>query len=116
MKKDKAQNLRRELRKKRARAKIFGTPLKPRLSVFRSNQYLCVQMIDDSNQKTLFYGSTRGKAKKNKTESARLLGAEIAEMAKKEGIKSVVFDRGSYRYLGRVRAVAEGAREKGLQF
>lgn len=116
MKKDKAQNLRRKLRKNRARAKIFGTHLKPRFSVFRSNKCLYVQVIDDSNQKTLFSGSTREKTKKNKTESARLLGAEMAEMAKKEGIKSVVFDRGSYRYLGRVKAVAEGAREKGLQF
>ena len=116
MKRNKAQNLKRELRKNRARAKISGTSLRPRFSVFRSNRYLYVQLIDDSNRKTLFSSSTWGRTKKNKTESARLLGAEVAEIAKKEGIKAVVFDRGSYRYLGRVKAVAEGAREKGLQF
>lgn len=112
-------NLNRQLRKNRSRAKIFGTPEKPRLSIFRSNKYTYVQLIDDSRGRTLASASTqelneKGK-KAKKLELAKALGELIAEKAKKAGVKSAVFNRSFYKYHGRVKAVAEGAREAGLK-
>ena len=102
-------------RAKRVRAKLFGTAQKPRLSVFRSNKYISAQAIDDDKGKTILSGSTRDITEKgNKTERAALLGALIAEKAKKAGIDSMIFDRGQYRYHGRVKSVAEGARNAGI--
>lgn len=111
-------NIKRIRRRKRNRAGILGTAEKPRLSVFRSNKYIFAQLIDDFVQKTLVSASTRElKAdKKNKTEQAKMLGELIAEKAQKAGIKKVIFNKGPYLYHGRVRAVAEGARLKGLIF
>ena len=104
-----------ERRRKRNRAKVFGTPEKPRLSVFRSNKSLYVQLIDDTKGLTLAAATTKEiKSKANKSEKAKLLGGVIAEKAKKLGIKQAVFNKGPYLYHGRVKAVADGAREAGL--
>lgn len=110
-------NLNRRLRARRVRMAIKGTAEKPRLSVFRSNKYTYAQLINDAKGNTIISVSTRLiKDQKTKTEKAKLLGQLLAEEAKKIGIKTVVFDRGYYQYHGRVKAVAEGAREKGLKF
>ncbi|NCD00948.1 50S ribosomal protein L18 [bacterium] len=103
---------------KKVRSKIFsGDPTVLRLSVFRSNKELFLQIIDDVKGVTLVSASTKELKKKGtKTEQAFELGKVIAEKAKDKKISKVVFDRGSYRYHGRVKAVAEGAREGGLVF
>lgn len=105
-------------RRKRARSKIFGTRERPRLSVFRSNKYVYAQIIDDENQKTILGLSESAlKTKKGvKTEKARVLGKIIAQRAAEIKIKKVTFDRGGRDYHGRVKALAEGAREGGLKF
>ena len=104
----------------RIRRKISGSGSKPRLSVFRSNNDIYVQLINDENGTTLVAASSREKdiasQKVNKVEKSKLVGAAVARKAGELGIKDVVFDRGGYIYHGRVKAVAEGAREGGLQF
>ena len=106
----------------RVRKKISGTAETPRMSVFRSLNHIYVQIIDDVKGVTLCAASTVEKgvkekaAKLNKTDAAKLVGKTVAEKAKKLGIESVVFDRGGYLYTGRVQAVADGAREAGLNF
>lgn len=101
----------------RVRIKISGTASRPRLSVFRSNTGLFLQLIDDTVGKTLVSASSKEiKSKGKKLEISHELGKLIAEKAKTKNITSVVFDRGSYKYHGRVQAVAEGARANGLQF
>jgi large subunit ribosomal protein L18 len=107
--------------KKRIRKKISGTKDVPRMSVFRSNKQIYVQLIDDEVGETLLSASSRNKEvaeKKNitKSEQARLVGKLIAERSLSKGINKVVFDRGSYLYHGRVKKLAEGAREGGLKF
>ena len=115
MKTIKMKNIRKARRQNRNRATIFGTSEKPRLSVFRSNKYTSAQLIDDSAGKTILSVSTKElKEKKNKTEQAKMLGEILAEKTLKAGIKKAVFNKGPYRYHGRVKAVAEGARSKGL--
>ena len=112
----KAQRLKRH---KRVRAKISGTPERPRLNVFRSNTNIYAQIIDDVNGKTLVSASSLEKAFEcdgTKTDAAKKVGQVVAERAKAAGISEVVFDRGGYVYHGRVAALAEGAREGGLQF
>ncbi len=112
------QNSQRTRRASRTRAKIRGTAERPRLTVFRSNVSLYVQLIDDSKHATLAAASTAqldaSAAKKSKVEQGTLLGALIAERAKAAGVTNAIFDRGSYRFHGRVKAVAEAAREAGL--
>ncbi|MDD4027586.1 MAG: 50S ribosomal protein L18 [Bacilli bacterium] len=107
-------------RHKRVRNKISGTPEIPRLCVFRSNQNISVQLIDDVNGNTLASASSIDKDLKIKNgsnvEAAKLVGESIAKKALKIKIKSVVFDRGGYLYHGRVKALAESARENGLEF
>ena len=98
----------------RVRAKIQGTALRPRLTVFRSNRYLYAQLVNDAAGKTLASVKTASAGKK--TEAAKTAGESIAKKAIELGIKEVVFDRGSYRYHGRVQAIAEGARAGGLKF
>jgi len=102
------------------RKKVIGTSQKPRLSVFRSNNDIYVQLIDDDGSKTLAAASSRDKdiaaQKANKVEKSKMVGAAIARKATELGLKDVVFDRGGNLYHGRVKAVAEGAREGGLQF
>ncbi len=111
-------NFNRELRKRRSRAKIFGTADRPRLSVFRSNRYTYAQLIDDSKGHTLASASTKElkKGAKTKTGQAKFLGELVAEKAKRLGVKSVVFSRGFYKFHGRIKAIAESAREAGLKF
>ena len=112
----KAQRLKRH---KRVRAKISGTPERPRLNVFRSETNIYAQIIDDVNGKTLVSASSLEKAFEcdgTKTGAAKKVGQVVAERAKAAGISEVVFDRGGYVYHGRVAALAEGAREGGLQF
>jgi len=115
-------NLRKKLRARRARAKISGTGKRPRLSVFRSNKFIYAQLIDDESRKTIasatdkeLIGSSKEK-RLSKVERAKELGKTIAQKAKRAKIEEVVFDRGPYQYHGRVRAIAEGAREGGLKF
>ena len=110
-------------RKKRIRKKIFGTPERPRLVVHRSARHIYAQLVDDLNQRTLTGVSTLTPEVRQqlngvpgKIEKARIVGKVIAEKARQLGIERVVFDRSGYRYHGRVKAVAEGAREGGLQF
>jgi large subunit ribosomal protein L18 len=104
----------------RIRRKISGTTQKPRLSVFRSNTDIYVQLIDDTKGLTLASASSKDKEikaqKTTKTEKSKLVGASIARKATELGLKEVVFDRGGYLYHGRVKAVADGAREAGLVF
>jgi large subunit ribosomal protein L18 len=104
-------------RKIRVRARISGTASRPRLSVFRSNTGFYAQLIDDVNGKTLIAVSPKLLTKKiaGKINQSLELGKMLAESAKKAGIESAVFDRGSYRYHGRVKAFADGAREGGLK-
>ena len=107
--------------RKRIRKQLSGTADKPRLSVFRSNKQIYAQVINDLEGKTLASASSLEKpvAEKKgitKTEQARLVGKRIAEKAMKAGISSVVFDRGGYLYHGRVKSLADAAREGGLKF
>ena len=109
----------RELRHKRVRTKISGTAERPRLSVFRSNTGIYVQIIDDVAAKTLVSASTLDKEVKTKAsniEAAKEVGTLVAKRAIKAGIKTVVFDRGGYIYHGVVKELAEAAREGGLTF
>lgn len=105
--------------KRRIRKKVFGTSSLPRLSVFRSNKQIYAQLIDDTTGKTLAAASSynnKSAAKKNKTEQAAVVGKELAEKAMKAGVESVVFDRNGYLYHGRVKSLADSAREGGLKF
>ena len=117
MKKIIKRNFNRELRKKRSRAKVSGTAEKPRLVVFRSNKYTYTQLIDDVKGQTLAAASTRGLKKgQKKTDAAKAIGELIGKKAKELGIKNATFHRSAYKYHGRVKAVAEGARGAGLKF
>lgn len=104
----------------RIRKTISGTAERPRLCVFRSNKEIYAQLIDDANGKTIMAASSRDKsiasAKANKADTAKLVGKAVAEKATKAGVDAVVFDRGGYLYHGRVKQLAEGAREGGLKF
>lgn len=106
-------------RHKRVRARIFGTARCPRLSVFRSNKNIYVQLIDDENKKTLVSASDikiKGRKKMDKTQVAKQIGLNLAKRALGKKINKIVFDRGGYKYHGRIKALAEGAREGGLTF
>ena len=113
-------NDRRQRIKNRIRKIVSGTEARPRLSVFRSNKEIYAQIIDDVTGKTISAASSRdkdiAKAKGNKTEKAALVGKAVAEKAMKEGIDTISFDRGGYLYHGRVKSLADGAREAGLKF
>jgi len=112
----------RDRRRRRIRMKISGTPERPRLSVFRSTEQIYAQVIDDVSGNTLVSASSIDaglKAEmdgKNKTEQATLVGKTVAERALAKGIEQVVFDRGGFLYHGRIKALADGAREGGLKF
>ena len=103
-------------RKRRVRAKVSGTAARPRLSIFRSLLQISAQLIDDETGKTLAATSTKQLKAKANIEGAKKIGADIAAKAKAAKITTVVFDRNSYQYHGRVQAVAEAAREAGLTF
>ena len=115
-------NKERQRRHTRVRKKVTGTAETPRLSVYRSLNHIYVQVIDDVKGVTLCSASTLEKdvktaiAKLNKTDAAKTVGKKLAEKALKKGIKNVVFDRGGYLYTGRVQALADGAREAGINF
>ena len=109
----------REIRHTRVRNKIVGTTERPRLAVFRSNKGIYAQVIDDTNANTLVAASTLDKevaTKASNIQAAKEVGELIAKRAIKAGIKAVVFDRGGYIYHGKVKALAEAAREAGLEF
>ncbi len=109
-----------ERRKERTRKKVHGTPERPRLNVFRSNKHIYAQVIDDTSAKTLAAASTKTEAAETsalkKTEAAKKVGAEVARLALAKGISKVVFDRSGCKYHGRIKALAEAAREAGLKF
>jgi large subunit ribosomal protein L18 len=106
--------------KMRIRKRIRGTAVKPRLSVFRSNKQIYVQAVDDVNGVTLASASSKEKevasAGSKKSEVAALVGKRIAAACKEKGIENVVFDRSGYQYHGRIKSLADGAREGGLKF
>ena len=115
-----SRNKSRVARHERIRENIFGTKEKPRMCVFRSNKNISVQLIDDEEQVTILSSSSNDKDLKIENglnvEAARKVGESIAKKAKSKKIKTVVFDRGGYLYHGRVKALAESARENGLEF
>ena len=108
----------RQKRHYRVRSKIKGSVTRPRLSIFRSNKHIYAQIIDDENGNTIFGASTKSLKLKsgNKSEQAKKLGEFIGKGAMEKKVKEVVFDRGGYKYHGRVKSVADGARENGLVF
>ncbi len=109
-------------RKVRIRKKISGTPERPRMSVFRSNKHIYVQVVDDTTGRTLLSASSASKEFRAgekggpNVETAKKIGAAVADKAREKNIEQVVFDRNGYLYHGRVKALAEAAREKGLKF
>ncbi len=114
---------RREKKKVTIRKKIFGTPEKPRLTVFRSNTQIYAQIVDDTKGSTIVAASTKSKdvveevkKAKGKVAQSKFVGTLIGKLALEKGISAVVFDRSGYKYHGRVKAVADGARESGLKF
>ncbi len=109
-------------RHRRVRKRVYGTPERPRLNVFRSLNHIYAQVIDDTVGRTLASASTIDREVRSqveglkKTEQAKIVGRVVAERALAKGVKKVVFDRGGYKYHGRVKALAEAAREAGLEF
>ncbi len=119
---NKSCSIARERRHVRVRKTVSGTPSRPRLNVFKSVSGIYAQVIDDHDGNTLISASTVDRELREqvkglkKTEQAKVIGKAVAERAKSKGITSVVFDRGGFRYTGRIKALADGAREGGLQF
>ena len=115
-------NLKRMERHYKIRNKIAGTPERPRLNIYRSAKHIYAQVIDDATGVTLVSASTQDKelrdkvAELTKTDAAKLVGQTVGQRAKEKGINSVVFDRGGYLYHGRIKVLADGARESGLEF
>jgi large subunit ribosomal protein L18 len=115
-------NKKRQKRHMRLRNKIQGTPERPRLNIFRSSMNIYAQVIDDTQGFTIASASSKDKeiAEKvnglNKTEAAKIVGQEVAKNAMEKGVETVIFDRGGYLYHGRVKSLADGARESGLKF
>lgn len=112
--------LNRTRRHRRVRALIRGTKERPRVSVFKSNKHIFVQLIDDESRKTIFsskiVSSKKSKIKSSKSDKAGEIGKMVANKAKIAGINEVVFDRGGYKYHGRIKALADGLRAGGLKF
>ena len=115
-------NKKRQKRHMRMRNKIQGTPERPRLNIFRSSKNIYAQVIDDSQGFTVASASSKDKEiiekinGLNKTEAAKIVGQEVAKKAMDKGVETVIFDRGGYLYHGRVKSLADGARESGLKF
>ena len=122
MDQQKAKHFRQLRRRRHVRSRIVGTPERPRLTVFRSSKHIYAQLINDLQGVTLAAASSRAKESKTASpyggniKAAQSVGAKIAEAAKAKGIAKVAFDRGHYRYHGRVKALADAAREGGLEF
>lgn len=110
MKRIKKNNLRKGLRKNRVRAKLFGTATKPRASIFRSNKFLYIQLINDQKGQTMLSSFSKKGIKE-----ATKLGEKVAQLLNKAGVKSVILDRGSYRYHGQVKALAESIKNNGIK-
>ncbi len=108
----------RVIRHARIRKRIEGTPARPRLAVFRSLKHISAQIIDDTTGRTLAAASSleKGLEATGNATGAKLVGQKLAERAKEQGINAVVFDRGGFRYHGRIASLADGAREGGLEF
>lgn len=109
----------RKRRRERVRRKLRGTPERPRLSVYRSNQYIYAQVIDDMDGVTLAAASSQEpdlRSDRLNVDTAAKVGTMVADRAKEAGVSTVVFDRGSYKYHGRLKALADAAREAGLEF
>lgn len=113
---NKIRNRRRNRRKRGIRKRVFGTPTCPRLSVYRSQKHIYAQLIDDIDGKTLVAANTAANETGNNTAAATEVGKALAEKAKQAGITTAAFDRNGFRYHGRVKALADGAREGGLKF
>lgn len=113
-----------EMRRKRTRAKIFGTVIRPRLSIFRSNKHIYLQAVNDEKGATMASASDlslkadskKSGAKQGKMENAKKAGEKIAKELGKKKIKKIIFDRAGYKYHGRIKAAAEGIREGGIEF
>lgn len=119
MDRQKTKQVKRRRRRTSIRKRVIGTPMKPRLSVYRSLRHIYVQVIDDMNGKTICAASTLDAGVTDSTgtvEGSAAVGKTVAERAKEKGITEVVFDRGGFRYHGRVKALADAAREGGLKF
>lgn len=108
--------LKRDRRHGRIRSKIIGTSIRPRLSVFKSNNFIYAQLIDDENNTTIISADSRKSKAKSSLEKAKEVGRVIAKNAKKKKIEKAVFDRGGFTFIGKVKALADGAREEGLNF
>lgn len=115
-----SRNIKRMRRHTKIRSQICGTLSRPRISVYRSLVHMYVQIIDDTNSRTLVSFDDRvlsaEQKKKKPLEQARILGEEVGKLAKNKGISSVVFDRGGYAYTGRIKALADGIRSQGINF
>jgi len=123
MAKTQERSLRRKRTHRRVRARVSGTSERPRLSVYKSSKYIYAQVIDDLKGETVAQASSSEPALRTRFEgggdsraAAKVIGETVAERAREKGIERVVFDRGGYIYHGRIKAVADGAREKGLEF
>lgn len=116
MKKTQLSQIKKARRQARIRAKVSGTAEKPRLAVFRSNKYVYAQLINDDAGKTLVAASSLKMTGKGMVEKAKATGLEIAKKAKEMKIEKVVFDRGGFIFTGKIKAIADGAREGGLIF
>lgn len=116
MKKTMEKQVNRARRHARIRSRVSGTAIAPRLAVFRSNRYVYAQLINDETNTTIAAADSREVKGENMTERGTAVGKAIAETAKKAGIEKAVFDRGGFKYQGIVAALADGAREGGLQF
>lgn len=103
-------------RRMRIRKKVHGTSERPRLCVFRSAKHIYAQVVDDTQGKTIAHAASVSGASGNKVDAAKQVGSAVAKACIEKGVEHVVFDRGGYRYHGRVRALAESAREAGLKF
>ena len=106
----------RDVRHKRVRAKVIGTALRPRLSVYKSNTRLVAQIIDDSKGNTIVAVSSASEKAKTPRERAEAAAKTLAKLATGKGVKAVVFDRGGFQYVGTIKAFADAAREAGLEF
>jgi large subunit ribosomal protein L18 len=116
MRTPKTREERRYRRHLRVRKKVTGTAERPRLVIFRSDKHIYAQLVDDVSRRTIVTASSLKLAEGKKSEKASEVGKALASIAKERGITSVVFDRAGYKYHGRVKAVADGAREGGLEF
>lgn len=120
MDKNKKKKVNRKMRHLRIRSRIFGTAEKPRISIFKSNKNIFIQLIDDVTGKTMIsskvVSSAKSKLKGKKSEKSTEIGKMLAEKVKEAGIKEAIFDRGGYKYHGRIKALADGLRAGGLKF